>query len=313
MMKHSYCRVLSGMSLAAIALFAQPVQAQAGPPVMAPAAAPDQRNAIPLYSEPLPPMPGQHAQENWGTFDKDFLVVRNVTQPTITPFLPHPSEATGAAVIVAPGGGFRLLAIDAEGEMVARWLAAHGVAAFLLKYRVMPTPADPQEFAQQGEPRLQVRDGAPVRPQAFQPAIVDGIAAMRWVREHANGMHVDPHRVGMIGFSAGAMTALSVAQAQADGAEPDFIGLIYGPMMPAEVPRNPPPMFVALAADDPLFGNNGMGLLDTWRAAGGMIEFHLYQAGGHGFGIRQVGTTATLWPGQFLAWMDSNGWLQDGD
>ncbi|MXO73047.1 alpha/beta hydrolase fold domain-containing protein [Altererythrobacter buctensis] len=312
-MKHTLRLVASGCALASASLVMQSAMAQSGPPVMAEAEAPDQRNAIPLYTEALPPMQGQHAQENWGTFDRDYLVVRNVTQPTITPFLPHPSQATGAAVIVAPGGGFRLLAIDAEGEMVARWLAAHGVAAFLLKYRVMPTPVDPQEFARQGEPRPQVRDGVPVRPPAFQPAIDDGVAAVRWVRSRAEGMHVDPHRVGMIGFSAGAMTTLSVAQAQAEGAEPDFIGLIYGPMMQAEVPHKPPPLFAALATDDPLFGNNGTGLLDAWRAAGGKIEFHLYQAGGHGFGIRPVGTTATLWPGQFLAWLESNGLLEDRD
>lgn len=284
-----------------------------GPPPFVATATPAQPLGRLLYPNGAPKLPGGAKEENWGTFDTHFRVVRNVTEPTVTPYLPHPSEATGAAVIVAPGGAFQMLAIDAEGEMVARWLAARGVAAFVLKYRVEPTPPDAAGFfAAMGRRMAEAgaRSAASGPPPVFQPAIDDGIASVRWVRAHATEFGVDPKRVGMVGFSAGAMNALGTAIANQPGARPDFIGLIYGPMSQAEIPADAPPLFAALAADDPLFGRGAFGLIDSWRKAGRPVEFHLYQAGDHGFGMRNVGTTATLWPEQFLAWVKANGFLQ---
>ncbi|MCP5144926.1 MAG: alpha/beta hydrolase [Gammaproteobacteria bacterium] len=300
------------VAMLAVAPFAQAQRNNEGPPPWVATEIPEQPGALPLYPAGAPAMAGAANQESWGTFGTYYRVVRNVTEPTITPYLPHPSLATGAAVVVAPGGAFLMLAYDGEGDLVARWLAAHGVAAFLLKYRVQPTPADQAEMERMGEQRIASatdRNARGAPPPTFQPAVDDAIAALRMIRANAAEWNVDPERVGMVGFSAGAMNTLATTLAAKDGATPDFIGLIYGPMSATEVPRGAPPLFAAMAADDPLFASGDFGLLRSWRDAGSPYEFHLYHGGGHGFGLRPVGTTATMWPEQFLAWMGDLGFL----
>jgi acetyl esterase/lipase len=116
------------------------------------------------------------------------------------------------------------------------------------------------------------------------PQIADSRAAFALIRRRAAEWKVDPDRIGMIGFSAGAMLTLATALAGED-AKPAFIGDVYGPLAPVTVPADAPPLFVALAADDPLFANGGFGLIDSWRAARKPAEFHLYEQGGHGFGM----------------------------
>ncbi len=239
------------------------------------------------------------------------LQVRNVERATITPFLPSKAANTGAAVIVAPGGAFLGLAIEEEGYRIARWLNDHGIAAFVLKYRVLPTPADPAVFRREV---LAVRTGkgtASFRPPADTPpeALADAQAAIRHVRAHAADFGVDPTRVGMMGFSAGAMSTMSLALANAPDARPAFIAPIYGRMVPREVPENPPPMYIALAADDGLFARQGFGLIDSWSKAGGKVEFHLFQNGGHGFGLGEAGTTTVDWMESFRRWLEVNGFL----
>lgn len=241
-------------------------------------------------------------------------VVRNVTVPTITPFLPDPEKATGAAVLVAPGGAFMQLAMDHEGWGVARWLADRGIAAFVLKYRVQPTAEDGAEFMRQGQARIQEAAEAAISgaaPPVFEPAVADAHSALRALRERASEWNIDPDRIGMIGFSAGAMLTLELSRSEDAERRPTFSGMIYGPMSAASVPAGAPPLFAAIAADDPLFAISGFGLIESWRNAGSTAELHVYQAGGHGFGMVQTGTTAQLWPGQFFAWMESNGLLDN--
>jgi acetyl esterase/lipase len=122
------------------------------------------------------------------------------------------------------------------------------------------------------------------------------------VRRRAKEWHVDPDRVGMLGFSAGAMLTMTVTLAGVD-AKPAFIGNIYGPLAPVIVPAGAPPLFVALAADDPLFGNGGFGLIERWRSARRPVEFHLYEQGGHGFGMYPKDTTSTGWFDAFVSWL----------
>jgi acetyl esterase/lipase len=279
-------------------------------PLRAPAA------EIPLYPQGAPKLDGAAAAERWNSMAGD-PIVRNVVEPTVTPFLPKPGTATGAAVLVAPGGGFNLLSIKNEGWDVARWLADHGVAAFVLKYRTRPTPEDEKAFDEFGRKMMSgaMRPapgadpaGPAAPPPAFQPAVDDGIAAMKLIRSRAQAWNIDPARVGMIGFSAGAMNTLSVTLAQSSGAIPSFIGLIYGPMAAVTAPSNPPPLFAAVAADD-FIGRGGSGILDSWRKAGSGAEFHQYQKGGHGFGMLANGTTTELWTVEFLAWLKMNGFL----
>jgi acetyl esterase/lipase len=276
---------------------------------MTPIAIPAQPDAIVLGTGPLP---GATAPEAWHR-QYGSLFARNVTIATLTPFLPDPARATGAAVIVAPGGGFRTLSMENEGWDVARALAARGVAAFVLKYRLNPTPQDMAGFERSMREMFSgaARGPRPTPDQAMvglAPQIADARAAFALVRRRAADWHVDPDRIGMVGFSAGAMLTMATALNGQD-ARPAFIGNIYGPLAPMAVPADAPPMFVALAADDPLFGNGGFGLIESWRAARRPVEFHLYEQGGHGFGMYPKETTSTGWFDAFVRWLGMHGYL----
>lgn len=235
------------------------------------------------------------------------LQVRNTSTATLTPFLPNAKANTGAAVIVAPGGGFLGLAIEEEGFRVAKWLADHGIAAFVLKYRLMPTPANPATFRSE---LASVRSGgkASFRPPADTPAtsLADGQAALRHVRTNAAKYKVDPAKIGMMGFSAGAFLTLSIAFANDSTARPAFIAPIYGRFNAGTVPQGAPPMFALIAADDPLFANSKLSLIESWRNAGAPVEFHLLQNGGHGFGLGSAGTSSNDWIFLFERWLAVN-------
>lgn len=275
---------------------------------------PDTLPAIPLYGAGNPGKPEDEMVFSEGRN------VRNVTYPTLTPVLPEPGKANGTAVIVAPGGGFMFLSMEHEGWSVARALADQGMTAFVLKYRLSPTPADENEF-QAAVIRLimDIDQGTGDRPRLDDSeAGEDALAALRLVRERADEWGIDPARVGMIGFSAGAITTLKAvldAEADADPSTlpPDFFGYIYGPMNAVEVPADAPPMFAALAMDDTLFSRGGYEIVGAWRDAKRPVELHIYQTGGHGFGLGQPGTTSTGLMPQFLAWMEMQGWLNPAD
>jgi len=299
---------LAAIAIAATLAFAAPARAQND--AMTPIAIPDQPGAVVLGTGPLP---GATAPEAWHR-QYGSAFARNVTVATLTPFLPDPARATGAAVIVAPGGGFRTLSMENEGWNVARALAARGVAAFVLKYRLNPTPPDMPGF----ERSMRDMFSGTARPPrgtpeqamgALAPQLADARAAFALIRARAAQWHVDPHRIGMIGFSAGAMLTMTTALAGGN-AHPAFLGDIYGPLAPATVPADAPPLFVALAADDPLFGNGGFGLIESWRAARRPVEFHLYEQGGHGFGMYPKETTSTGWFEAFVRWLGMHGYLR---
>jgi acetyl esterase/lipase len=275
---------------------------------MTPIAAPVQPDAIELGTGELP---GAAVKESWHRqYGSRFA--RNVTVATLTPFLPDPARASGAAIVVAPGGGFRTLSMDNEGYDVARALAAQGIAAFVLKYRLRQTPADMAGFAQSmremfsGAARARLPGAA---ANDLAPQLADSAAAFRLIRVRAAQWRIDPDRIGMIGFSAGAMLTMATTLSAAE-AKPAFIGNIYGPLGSMTVPQDAPPMFAAIAADDPLFGNREFKLIDDWRAAHRPVEFHLYERGGHGFGMYPKSTTSTGWFDAFVRWLDMHGMLK---
>ena len=278
---------------------------------MTPIATPAQPNAIVLRTGPLP---GGTAPESWHS-QYGSVFARNVTVATLTPFLADPAKATGAAVIVAPGGGFRTLSMENEGWEVARALAERGVSAFVLKYRLNQTPEDMAGFERS---MAEMFSGAARQPRrtpqetmtSLAPQIADARAAFALVRARAADWSIDTDRIGMLGFSAGAMLTMATTLA-GEEAKPAFIGNIYGPLAAVTVPAGAPPMFVALAADDPLFGNGGFGLIESWRAAKRPVEFHLYEQGGHGFGMYKKETTSTGWFDAFVRWMEMHGYLKN--
>jgi len=243
--------------------------------------------------------------------------IRNVTRPTLTVFLPEVAKATGAAAIVAPGGGFMMLSIAREGEQVAHWLNEHGVAAFVLKYRLNTTPADPAAFqvtlqkliasAMEGSKAL----GEIVKTAGAQQAMADGLAAVKEVRRRAREFQVDPHRIGILGFSAGAIVALNAATSYDAQSRPDFAAAIYGALPEGKtVPEDAPPLFLGVSADDPILAHDSAPVFDAWRSQHRSAELHIYHVGGHGFGMRPQGYSSDHWIDELVWWLDSEGLLK---
>ena len=250
-------------------------------------------------------------------------MLRNVSDPTLTVFAPDPAKANGVGVIVCPGGGWRILAWEHEGIDLARWLAARGYAAFLLKYRLRGTPPDPAEFAEASAklaaslptvipgavaPRALsdlVRDEKIVR--AREVAADDGRRAVQIVRERAGEWGVQPDRIGMIGFSAGAfLTADLIMDPRA--APLAFAAPIYGGETQGRpVPADAPPLFTVIAQDDRLLFRVVEGLYADWSSADRPAELHIFARGGHGFGMARLGLPVDRWIDLFGDWLADQG------
>ena len=225
-------------------------------------------------------------------------IVQNVVTPTLAAYLPAPDKATGSAVIVAPGGAFVALAMELEGTAVARWFQERGVAAFVLKYRL-----------------LERIDGAPLpsnMDEAGKYGMADGIQALNVLRQRASGFRIDPDRIGFVGFSAGAMVASAALLQQDAAARPSFAALIYGGPFGAmpPIPERLPPMFLAWAQDDAVALGFIVRFHDTLKAAGHRPEVHAYSSGGHGFALKQQGTSSDRWIEQLHLWMATQGFLE---
>jgi acetyl esterase/lipase len=242
-------------------------------------------------------------------------LVRNVTSPTLTAYLPDPANSTGAAVIVAPGGAYIMLAIEHEGTDVARWLAGRGIAAFVLKYRVAAMPETDAGFKamrdrQMREPELL----GPIIEAQAPVSIADGRAAVKLLRARAAEWSIDPERIGILGFSAGGGVAGGTATQYEAGERPDFAALIYGGLASGTIPDDAPPLFILAAADDPAVpAENSNRLFSRWRAAGHSAELHIYSKGGHGFGMLPQGLPIDRWIDAFHAWLLAQGFVKAPD
>ena len=278
-----------------------------------PLEAPAEPNAIPLGTGKVE---GQTAPETWFRQWGDPMA-RNISTATLTPFLPKAGKANGAAIIVAPGGGFRWLSMGNEGWEVAQALADRGIPAFVLKYRLQPTPESLDAFketmnrtlAAATPPAGAPKDAAPpARPRMdLSNQLKDAEAAYAMILKRAVEWGVDTARLGMIGFSAGAGLTMHCTL-NSKSMELDFIGPVYGGMGPVEVPKNAPPMFNVIASDDFLFRGQ-FGVIESWFKAGRPVEFHLYQNGGHGFGLGNPDRTSNIWFDAFMHWLEVNDFL----
>jgi dienelactone hydrolase len=206
-----------------------------------------------------------------------------------------------------------MLSIKSEGEDVAQSLAERGVTAFVLKYRLNETPADPTIFLQQLE-QLFASSGHARARRAIQAsvgavqAMSDGMAGVRLVRQRAKEFGLDANRVGILGFSAGALVAMNTATKYDAASRPDFVGSIYGELPEHdEVPDDAPPLFLAVAADDPAFAEASAPIYSAWRQGHHSAEMHVFHKGGHGFGMKRQGTSSDHWLDEFSWWMQSQG------
>ncbi|MCS7043718.1 MAG: alpha/beta hydrolase [Bryobacteraceae bacterium] len=258
---------------------------------------------IPLYPGAAP------GSESWDWTEQSsmdpqtgILRISNVTRPTVSVFLPERSRATGTGVVIVPGGAFRILAFNHEGTEVAEWLNSMGVAAFLLKYRVMRT----DDLA--GVPK-EVQQARAKEAMSF--GVADALEAMRMVKRRAAEWGVDPARIGILGFSAGGYITAQVALTEDESARPAFAVPVYA-YFPEErpVPAAAPPLFLVHAADDRTVApEHSVRLFQSWRKASRPVEMHIFEAGGHGFGMRAKGLPVDGWTARLREWLAAQGML----
>jgi len=270
------------------------------------------QDVVPLY----PGTPPGSTQENYP--EKQYFskvwnedVVANVARPTLTIFKPSPELKNGTAVVICPGGGFMALSIATEGTNVGKYLAAKGVTAFVLKYRLAHTGEDAtQEFgalyADRPKYDEMIKNVTPL-------ALADGLAAVAYVRQHAAEWGISPDHVGIIGFSAGGFIVAEVAVQYAPEGRPAFVAVIYGGLTrDARVPTDAPPMFIAAATDDELgLAPQSIALYQKWTNAHKSAELHMYAKGGHGFGMRQQNIPTDHWIDRFADWLQLEGFLSE--
>jgi acetyl esterase/lipase len=240
-----------------------------------------------------PSIPAEQIEERGksGVIDRS---ISNVSQPTVTVYLPAKEKANGTAIVICPGGGYQHLAIDKEGHDVARWLNSIGIAGIVLKYRLPGS----MRGASQNDIH-QVADKIHV-------ALEDAEAAMRLTRENAARWNLKTGAVGMMGFSAGGHLAAMMGMVAPPDVRPDFLVLGY-PAIPLglAVTASTPPTFLVAADDDPTVNpaENAGRFFAALRAAKIPAELHIYSSGGHGFGIQKSGKTSAAWAGALVAWL----------
>lgn len=260
---------------------------------------------IPLYNGAAP------GSENWTWNEKEIKtdigsIVLDVSHPSLTAFIPP--NPNGTAVIIAPGGAFHALAVDHEGTEVAKHLNGKGITAFVLKYRLVhDDPAHPENsignLMATGNFKKLDSLNAPVIPLALQ----DGLAAVKYIRQHAAAYKIDTSKIGFMGFSAGATLTMSVVYSATDEERPNFVAPIYayeGAIIGSTVPAVKTPIFICAASDDDLgFATHSVHIYLKWLAADQPAELHMYEKGKHGFGMKKQGLPTDAWIDRLTDWM----------
>jgi acetyl esterase/lipase len=240
---------------------------------------------------------------------KRLIRLGNVSEPTISVYPAPVKGNTGAAVVICPGGGYNILALDLEGTEVAEWLNTIGVTGIVLKYRVPTSRENPK----------------------WETPLMDAQRTMSLVRSKAKGWGIDPKRIGILGFSAGgnlaglASTRYSERHYEAGdevdkvSARPDFACLIYPAWLNKKktveleeyvpVSAKTPPMFLAHAADDGVECESSIALFLALKRHKVPAELHVYDSGGHGYGLRRTEFPVTSWPDRLQEWMGHRGFL----
>ena len=272
------------------------------------------QKVIPLYSGKVP------GSEKWDWQEREMYsdswqtrIVYNVSTPTLTAYLPPAASANGTAVVICPGGGFHALSIDSEGIDVARWLNSKGVAAFVLKYRLVKSETeDPvKELSAKMADRKKFDDD---NSRLIPLAIADGLEAVKFLRRNAAEFRIHPDRIGVMGFSAGGTVTAGVTFQGKGDSRANFVAPIYAfipsTMKETAVPDNAPPMFIAAASDDQLgLASHSVDLYRKWLEVRTPVELHLYSQGGHGFGMRTLNLPSDSWIDRFSEWLEMQGLL----
>jgi acetyl esterase/lipase len=274
-----------------------------------------QQKVVSIYNGPIPGSENwnwnEGIQENssWRT-----QVVFNVTKPSLTVFTPDPAIANGTAMVICPGGGFIALAMGNEGYDVAKALVKKGITCFVLKYRVAHVTTN--DAVQYFNDAVHNNDTAKQRQQreAIPLGIADGKAAIAYVRGHAKEYNINTDRIGIMGFSAGGTVAASAAFNYTAENKPNFVAPIYAffpKNMIGTIATDAPPLFIAVAANDPLnLQPHSIDLFTAWNTAKKDAELHVFNQGSHGFGMRVQKTTSDKWLGIFTDWLTAKSLIQ---
>jgi acetyl esterase/lipase/lysophospholipase L1-like esterase len=272
-----------------------------------------QQKVIQLYNGSAP------GSENWTWNEAEndnnawkTKAVYNVSHPTLTVFTPDAMSSTGTAVVICPGGAFHALSINSEGNDVANWLVKKGVTCFVLKYRLarsLTTDPVAEMTAKWGKPEFNEENKA-----VIPLGVADGKNAIAYVRAHASEYGIDPHKIGIVGFSAGGTVAASAAFNYTSENRPDFIAPVY-PYFPSEMVTNiaadAPPLFVVAATDDGLnLAPHSVNLYQQWITAKHPAEIHMYSKGNHGFGMKVQHLPSDTWIERFGDWLRVNNYLK---
>lgn len=263
---------------------------------------------IPLWKDGAPGLKHERAEasEDRHETGRTDRYISYVSDPTLTVYPADQAKATGAAVLVVPGGGFRYVCLDKEGIEPAQWLNSIGVTAIVLKYRTI----DPEKE----------RSG-----KTIEPLFAETERAMRVVRTHAAEWKIDPKKIGVMGFSAGAIMAVrlvvdadagdasAVDPVEKTGSRPDFVVFVYGAAPPGKQPKidkTAPPFFLVHAADDPKAPVGGaLKVFQLLNEAGASAELHVYHRGDHGFGMTPKVGTVRDWTSSCASWMRDLGFI----
>jgi endo-1,4-beta-xylanase len=270
-----------------------------------PCPAADPPASLPLWEKGAPGSEARAAEPEKIETGPGVCNVSNIHHPSITPYLPQTANATGAAILIAPGGGHKVLCLGHEGYSLGECFAGHGIAAFVMKNRLAREAGSPYSI-----------DGE---------AMSDTRRALRLIRQRAASWQIDPHRLGILGFSAGGeLAALAAMQSdpgqpgaadpiEQQSSRPDFQVLIYpGSSSRFTVAPGMPPVFIACGENDRPDISEGMpALYLKYKAAQVPAELHIYAKTGHGFGFRPENTTpAAAWPQRLREWMAFQGFLK---
>ena len=250
--------------------------------------------------------------EAWNWEVKEFTpmpnnrMLFNVTDPTLTIYPAATGKGNGTSIIIAPGGAFHILSIDSEGHDVAKFLSARGITAFVLTYRVVKSNG-PNPFAELMPLMKDFKTLDEINATVVEMATQDGIEAIKYVKANASKLGIDPQKMGFMGFSAGGTLTMNVLLSAPQELKPNFIAPIYhyaDAVTGKDMPKASTPAFIAVAADDNLgFAPHSIRLFERWNAAKHPSELHVYENGGHGFGMRKNNTASDNWINDFENWL----------
>lgn len=263
------------------------------------------QKTIPLYNGAAP------GSEKWNWNEQSFTVENNryvidVSKPSLIAYVPK--KPNGTAIIIAPGGAFHALAIDVEATPIARRLNAKGITVFILKYRLVhDDAAHPENALMKLIAKGDMKKVDSIYSLIIPLAMQDGLRAVNYVREHAPAYHINKDKIGFMGFSSGGTVAMSVVYNANDENRPNFVAPIYafqGGVIGSSIPTATTPIFIAAASDDDFgFTPKNVQTYLKWLDAKQPAELHVYEKGGHGFGMKKQNFPVDTWIERFEDWL----------